>query len=872
MERGSAFSPAEMLARHGAESEKEEKRSGIESHNLLGRRDGGGGPGEITGKSREAVAIDRFRGRGHNPLAFDPNPINGVIPVSNPSTGRGARTRRFALESLEPRVVMDAGFRWASPIAASAPTTPQVLASASAYAPDGSLYVAGSGRGTLTFGASAGSPALAGDASGNWSAFLARYGADGSLQFARPLPDGGVGGFASVESLATDGAGNLYLGARTKDSRAVLAKLDSEGRALWVDAIPSASPVSRVNDISFVPNGDVVTVGTFVGQNVDFDPGPGVTALSSTSLGGEAFVARYRGDGSLVWAITTAGVNSSGVVGNAVASDSSGNLYVAGGFNGTVDFNPAADLDLDPTKPGPEAGYAPLTTAAALDPFYLKLSGDGRLIWGRSLKQQATGASAATLRSEATGLAVAGSGVYVTGSIQGTVLAHVQTAVDASGNQHAVANVTATGGAGGSAFLLRADTDVQRDSDGVDRSVRWIRVVGGGASNARDVMADSGGNAILAGSYDTIAGFGDAPDQVLLTARGRDLYLAKYAADGTIMGASGVLSSNDPNSSYAQGILIASALTIKPGSGDLGIAGSYSGGGGASALPVKLGSVVLPEMGRQGNAGAGAAGNAFVARVAVPGDRPRLLSTPSLAPQDDTAPLGDFVTLVQNPRIVGRATPGVAVDLVDVGANTLLQSVTAGADGQYVLTAPAIASGVKTYAVRIRDAGQYYPSAPFAVNVFAPAGGGGGTPGGGGGSTGTGSGGGTSTGSGTGGGSGTASSSGPSVQAVRLATLRIRKRGPMKKVFQVDFTGQFSAAVVQSLGNYRLVSAGRDRRFGTRDDRNVPFGPLAYNAASRSVTLTPRMPLPARMPMRLTIAGLAGGQSYATDFGPRARG
>jgi hypothetical protein len=63
------------------------------------------------------------------------------------------------------------------------------------------------------------------------------------------------------------------------------------------------------------------------------------------------------------------------------------------------------------------------------------------------------------------------------------------------------------------------------------------------------------------------------------------------------------------------------------------------------------------------------------------------------------------------------------------------------------------------------------------------------------------------------------------------------------------------AAGATNLGAYRLVSAGRDRRFDTRDDVQVRLKSATYDPATGQVTLTPRAAFGKNQPYRLTVAG-----------------
>ncbi|HLE38480.1 MAG TPA: SBBP repeat-containing protein, partial [Acidimicrobiia bacterium] len=102
--------------------------------------------------------------------------------------------------------------------------------------------------------------------------------------------------------------------------------------------------------------------------------------------------------GDLVWADRLGGTSFDSAYG--VAVDGSGNVYVTGSFQGTVDFDPGS-------------GVSPLTPAGVNDGFVVKLDAAGGLVWAVHL--------GGTSFDSGQGVAVDGSGnVYVIGSFYGT--------------------------------------------------------------------------------------------------------------------------------------------------------------------------------------------------------------------------------------------------------------------------------------------------------------------------------------------------------------------------------------------------------------------------------------------------------------------
>ena len=73
-------------------------------------------------------------------------------------------------------------------------------------------------------------------------------------------------------------------------------------------------------------------------------------------------------------------------------------------------------------------------------------------------------------------------------------------------------------------------------------------------------------------------------------------------------------------------------------------------------------------------------------------------------------------------------------------------------------------------------------------------------------------------------------------------------------------SGSLDSVRASSLSNYRLVTAGRDKKFGTRDDQVVRLRGAVYNMGSETITLSARGgKLSLAKPLRLTLKGSADG-------------
>lgn len=132
-------------------------------------------------------------------------------------------------------------------------------------------------------------------------------------------------------------------------------------------------------------SGNLITLG-FVKATADVDPGAGTTLITPS---GESIVFIHKSDpdGNFLWAVSFGG--SGGTYGRSICTDGSGNLYVTGYFEETVDFDPGT-------------GIASRSSNGDYDIFVLKLDSVGNFIWvqtfggtgrdsGRSITVDASG-------------------------------------------------------------------------------------------------------------------------------------------------------------------------------------------------------------------------------------------------------------------------------------------------------------------------------------------------------------------------------------------------------------------------------------------------------------------------------------------------
>jgi hypothetical protein len=189
--------------------------------------------------------------------------------------------------------------------------------------------------------------------------FVSKLDGAGNFVWAKRL--GGTS-YDYSSSLAVDGAGNVYItgdfqGTADFDPGAGVFNLTSAG---WNDIFVSKfngsgnffwakqfGGIDQDGSSSLAVDGlgNVYTTGSFNGT-ADFDPGPGVFNLTSAG-NTDIFVNKLDAWGKFVWGRRFGNTGYDG--GSELTVDGAGNVYTAGDFNGTVNFNPGPGIFILPS-------------------------------------------------------------------------------------------------------------------------------------------------------------------------------------------------------------------------------------------------------------------------------------------------------------------------------------------------------------------------------------------------------------------------------------------------------------------------------------------------------------------------------------------
>ncbi|WP_201983513.1 hypothetical protein [Hymenobacter rubidus] len=210
----------------------------------------------------------------------------------------------------------------------------------------GNAYLTGGAYSNTSFGGIVPPNAGSGDV------FLCKLNAAGTVQWVQTAggPDDDAG-----TALALDGAGNAVVGGFYASDRYV-ARFTAQGAPVWTRRIAGpANGYYPINGVVYDGRGGFLVTGRLVGTALF-----GATTLASTTSA--AYVVRYDGQGTAVWAGQTVNVgtnDSSG--GYALAADAAGNTYFAGYAVGSVQFG-----TLPVSTGGSDAVVARLTAGSVL--------------------------------------------------------------------------------------------------------------------------------------------------------------------------------------------------------------------------------------------------------------------------------------------------------------------------------------------------------------------------------------------------------------------------------------------------------------------------------------------------------------------------
>ncbi|HZU35789.1 MAG TPA: SBBP repeat-containing protein, partial [Gemmataceae bacterium] len=221
------------------------------------------------------------------------------------------------------------------------------------------VYVVGGFGGTQTIGTTTLT------STGTWDGFVAKLGADGTLQWAKNTAAGS--GITEAVAIALDKNGNIYTTGRFAGTGTFgkysltsqggydgfVTKLNSSGTTLWARDL-GTSGNDYTSSIAVDKSGNL-----YVGGDVGGDP--------SSDLYGLVYVAKLNNAGTVSWShqYGTGTQNEDGA--GSLVLDAAGNVYVGGVFENTIAF-----------------GSFSFTSAGQENSFILKLNNAGSVQWAQA--------------------------------------------------------------------------------------------------------------------------------------------------------------------------------------------------------------------------------------------------------------------------------------------------------------------------------------------------------------------------------------------------------------------------------------------------------------------------------------------------------
>ncbi|OFY85671.1 MAG: hypothetical protein A3F72_12010 [Bacteroidetes bacterium RIFCSPLOWO2_12_FULL_35_15] len=323
--------------------------------------------------------------------------------------------------------------------------------------PTGNIYITGTFQSTVDFDPGMGISNIT--SAGLSDMFIQKLNPSFILLFVKSIQGIDIG---ISNSIITDASGNIYTsggfggvtnfdpGTTNTIQRAVninnfyIHKLNSAGVFKWVHSNTSASRF------------DTNSITTDIYGN-------SYSTYSYSYWADEHYIEKIDPSGNIIWHFSDFG-------GSKIITDSSGNIYVIGGFSGTQDFAPGSAI------------YN-ITAANTSESFIVKLNNSGNLIWVKTL-QLMTGNTYDKI--SALGIAVDTIGnVYLNGYFEGTVDFDPGIGVN---------NISSTTTLNNDAFVCKLDSL---------GSFVWVKKLGVNYSDTfgRGIQIDSYGNPVILIDY-----------------------------------------------------------------------------------------------------------------------------------------------------------------------------------------------------------------------------------------------------------------------------------------------------------------------------------------------------------------------------------
>ncbi len=372
---------------------------------------------------------------------------------------------------------------------------------------NGNVLSAGFFKGTIDANPGVATNNLVAIGTGN-SGYIGKLDSNGNYIWGIGLLARQSAGVCEIYGITSDATGNVYItgvagdtvdfdpGAGTSlligsPSSVFVAKYSSAGALVWakaVNGVTSAYGFALCVDAS----NNVIATGRFVGNNIDFNPGAASSLLSSTNSVPDIFVLKLDATGNFVWAMRLGANNSDQA--HSIKADAAGNIYLAGYFSATVDFDNGA-------------GNANLVSFGGPDGFVAKYSSAGGFVWAKQFGGTGTDAIYGMVMD-------ASSNIYITGTFQGTM------DVDPD--------------AGTTSLVSAGAEDIYIAKLNSSGALVWGKRVGGaGIDLSTGIAIDGAGNSFTVGHFESNVDFDPGAGTTTKTSLGlKDAYILSLNTGG----------------------------------------------------------------------------------------------------------------------------------------------------------------------------------------------------------------------------------------------------------------------------------------------------------------------------------------------------
>lgn len=309
------------------------------------------------------------------------------------------------------------------------------------------------------------------------------------------------------------------LTATPNSNNGFISKHDPDGNFLWVKQFVGNSVDCR--NISLDSAGNIYATG--LGKSVDLDPGIGTVILNNSLDYTQGYVVKLNNNGDFVWGKIIECDNQ--LFTDYLEVDSSNNVFIAGGFQGTADFD-TSNATVNKTSFG------------ITDLFVLKLDSNGSFIWvynaGSAENESFSGLKLDNLGN-----------VFVTGRF----------ATSFDFDPSPITTILTSNG-GNDAFVLKLDQN---------GNLIWTKTISGALNeNINRIVLDSNSNILLLGQFRGTVNFNNS---TAITSNGdSDIFINKITNNGDFVWVKtfGGILSDSPNSivlDNANNIIVNGAFT-----------------------------------------------------------------------------------------------------------------------------------------------------------------------------------------------------------------------------------------------------------------------------------------------------------------------